>query len=273
MTDNEAEPPFLPAATVLLLKDGPEGLQVFMVARHVDVASFSGALVFPGGKVDARDAVADLLALCPGDAADPLLPFRIAAVREAFEECGVLLARRTGAELVLPAAELAPVEQRWRGAIDRGETDMLTMCRAEGLVPATDLLVRFGHWITPKGQPKIFDTHFFLAPAPADQVALHDGRETTDSLWIEPARALADAEAGRRNVVFPTRMNLRKLARAAASAQAFAEAERDTVVTVRPRPERHAEGRLLNIPAEAGYGVTRILATRDGRFLEVATDA
>lgn len=265
--DTEAER-FVPSATVLLLRDGPAGLQVFMVARHQETVSFAGALVFPGGKVDAADASPALLHRCRGaDPADPLLAFRCAAVREAFEECGVLLAARAGADRPLPAAELPALEARWRQPLARGETTLEVLCRDEDLVLLTDLLVPFSHWVTPRGRPRIFDTHFFLAPAPDDQVALHDGGEVTDSFWIEPSRAFAEAEAGSHTLVFPTRMNLRMLAESATEAAALESARRRPVVTVRPVMRPHAEGHVLNIPAEAGYGLSRMLVTRDGRFV------
>jgi 8-oxo-dGTP pyrophosphatase MutT (NUDIX family) len=224
--------PARPASTVLLLRDGAQGLEVFMVVRHREIDFASGALVFPGGRVEAAD-----LALAGGDAA---LAFRVAAVRETFEECGVLLA--------------AP------GTPPAAEGDFAAMLAARGLVPDVAGLAHFAHWITPEPVPKRFDTHFFLAAAPADQAALHDGHEAVDSLWIRPRDALAEAEAGRRKIVFPTRMNLVKLARHASVAEAFAAARAAPVVTVLPEMRMTPEGRVLRIPAAAGYGGEEFLA-------------
>lgn len=224
--------PARPASTVLLLRDGPDGLEVFMVVRHASNDFASGALVFPGGRVEASDAV-----LAGGDEAGA---FRVAAVRETWEECGVLLA----------APGTPPV----------ADGEFAAMLAQRGLVPDLGGLAHFAHWITPVPVPKRFDTHFFLAIAPGDQDALHDGQEAVDSVWIRPRDALAAAESGARKVVFPTRMNLTKLARHDSVADAFAAARAAPVVTVLPEQRITPEGRVLRIPAAAGYGGEEFLA-------------
>ena len=258
------EAPVIPAATVLLLRDGAEGLEVFMVLRHERIHSFAGALVFPGGKVDPRDRDPGLAAFSRGaDAAG----FRVAAIREAFEECGVLLARdlRTGA--LVDARRLAKLEARWRAALHAGASGVLEMAAPEALELACDALQPFSHWITPNTQPRIFDTHFFLAAAPADHVALHDGGETTDSVWISPQRALAEQAQGLRRLVFPTLMNLRRLSETRTVAEALALAGRVDIVPVQPVPAKHPRGRLLRIPREAGYGCSEVIVDETvGRF-------
>lgn len=247
------EKPLIAAATVLLLRDGPEGVEVFMVVRHHAIDSFSGALVFPGGKVDEGDWHAQDFAAGAEGLDDRRLAFRVAAIREAFEECGVLLARGAGARDLVSAARAAELGSRYRAALLKGELGVAEMCRAEDLRLAVDHLQPFAHWITPNAAPKVFDTHFYLALAPADHVARHDGDESTDSVWIRPADAVAQADAGERTVVFPTRMNLLKLARAESAAAAITEARAGAIVTVRPEIEQDAEGRILRIPPEAGY--------------------
>jgi len=123
------------------------------------------------------------------------------------------------------------------------------------LVPAADLLVHFAHWITPANQPKRYDTQFFLAEAPAEHLAVHDGTEAVESIWIRPAQALADTEAGRFKLVFATAKNLEKLSRWQTVAEALQAAGAATVVTVLPRSTKLEGGRrLLHIPAEADYG-------------------
>ena len=265
--------PLIAAATVLLTRDRPGGLEVFMVSRRQEIDSFAGALVFPGGKVDAGDGAAALRACArgAGDHDERAFALRVAAIREAFEEAGILLARRAGENALLGAGALAPIEARYRLALQKGEATLLQLAQEQGLELALDCLVPFGHWITPRAQPRIFDTHFFLAAAPADQVALHDGHEAQDSVWLTPLAAIADAEAGRRAVVFPTRMNLKKLARWTTVAAALAACARLPVVTVQPLVSPHDRGRVLSIPAEAGYGVTRILATKSGEFVVLET--
>jgi hypothetical protein len=130
---------------------------------------------------------------------------------------------------------------------------MADVCRTEGLILALDKMVNYAHWITPRIVPKVFDTQFFVARAPVDQVALHDGSESTDSEWLRPEAAVADADAGKRTVVFPTRMNLLKLAQYKSVDEAMATARATTVVTVQPEPMPHPKGRTLKIPVEAGY--------------------
>lgn len=228
-----------------------------MVVRHHEIDFASGALVFPGGRVDPGDAeIATRLGAGAG-----ATPFHVAAVREAFEECGVLLARRRGEEALVDAEVLRRLEAP-RMALCRHEISFAELLAAEELIPATDLLVHFAHWVTPRTQPKRFDTHFFLAVAPEDHVALHDGGEAVDSVWIRPADALGEATAGRRKLVFPTRMNLGKLARETSTAGAIAAARSAPVVTVEPDFVRTTNGgRELRIPLAAGYGGEVFLAT------------
>jgi 8-oxo-dGTP pyrophosphatase MutT (NUDIX family) len=257
------------AATVLLVRDGAAGLEVFMVVRHHQIDSFSGALVFPGGKLDPADADPGLRALCRGAHDDRALRFRIAAIREAFEECGVLYASRRGAAAPLGEAEAAPLRERYLAAVLRDEVSLQALCAAEGLELRGDCLHAFAHWVTPQTQPKIFDTHFFVAAAPGDQHAVHDGSESTASAWISPAQAVAEAEAGRRVVVFPTLMNLRRLAQYPDVAAVLAAAAAWPVVRVQPVMAPHARGRTLTIPAEAGYGVSQVLVGKDGKVAEI----
>lgn len=218
-----------PAATILLLRDGQAGLEVLMICRAKELNFAGGALVFPGGRVDEADA----LLAPPGD---PLGAFRIGAIREAWEETGLLLAR--------PPAPTS-----------LGETEFHAHLRERGMTPDHGALTHFAHWVTPVQSPKRFDTHFFLAEAPPGQEAVHDGHEAVEAVWMRPAQAIEDTEAGRRTLVFPTRLNLRRLSRHATVAEAIAAARITPVVTVMPQPEPDgAGGTNLRIPEEAGYG-------------------
>ena len=248
----------LPAATVMLLRDGAHGMEVFMIVRHEKSDVHAGALVFPGGRVDPEDY--DLAAdpvVCPAqEGIDAFMAtLRVAAVRETFEECGVLLARGRGDERLVRGERLRDIEAAHRDAIMRGERTFGALLAAENLVLAPETLVYFAHWITPERRPKRFDTHFFLAPAPADQVAVHDGYEAVDSVWIAPAAALERAGAGAYQLRFPTQMNLQKLGRQQSSAAAMAAARASRVVTVVTQQELAGDGtRVLRIPLEADYG-------------------
>jgi len=243
-----APAPARPAATVLLLRDGAAGLEVFMVLRNRQIEFASGALVFPGGRVEAADAEM-AAALAPDD---PLGPFRVAAVREAFEECGVLLARDVEGGPVAAAAATRIAERR--GALCAGDVGFAALLAAERLVADPAALVHFAHWVTPVDLAKRFDTHFFLAADPGGQSLLHDGGEMVDSVWITPQTALADAAAGHRTVVFPTRLTLARLGHAGTVREAFAVALATPIVTVMPEFVELPEGPHMRIPLAAGYG-------------------
>ncbi|TDG26623.1 NUDIX hydrolase [Paracraurococcus ruber] len=246
MSDAKTPVPARPAATVLLVRDGDHGLEVFMVVRHREIEFAGGALVFPGGRVEEDDKT---LA-----GPDPLDAFRIAGIRETFEECGVLLARPKGGGPVVDATRLLGIEALHRTRVAKGEQPLSAMLAEEGLEPAADAMVHFAHWITPASRSKRFDTQFFLAAAPPDQVAVHDGHESEDSVWIRPLQAIEEANAGQRRLVFATRKVLEKLGRAATVAQALATARTARVVTVMPEMLRTEQGWRLHIPAEADYG-------------------
>jgi 8-oxo-dGTP pyrophosphatase MutT (NUDIX family) len=249
------------SATLLLARDGAAGIEVLMVRRN-DASSFAaGALVFPGGVVHAEDGDPAVSARCRGlDALSAgLRPAAVAAIRETFEECGVLLARRAGGAPLAGAVHAALVARHQTAVAAHAEA-WRDMILAEDLQIACDHLVPFAHWITPEGRPKRFDTHFFLAPAPPDQIAAHDAREAVEAIWVEPRAMVAAADAGTYRLVFATRMNLLKLADSPTVEAALAAARTARIVTVVPRFEQRAEGMFLCIPREAGYGVDAVPA-------------
>jgi 8-oxo-dGTP pyrophosphatase MutT (NUDIX family) len=247
------------AATAVILRDSSEGIEAFMVVRHRAIEFASGALVFPGGKVDAQDADAAWAELAPARLSSGQRSLRVAAAREAFEEAGLVLARRPGSQTLLPAEDALRLD-RYRKPLIRGETTFYALLRSEGLTLASELMIPFAHWITPEGAPKRFDTHFFLVAAPVDQLGAHDGSESVEGLWITPRQALQDAAAGRRTLVFATELNLKKLARHATVAEAVAATAATPIVTVMPKViARTATTRTLQIPAAAGYGVSEVV--------------
>ncbi len=141
------------------------------------------------------------------------LTLRIAGIREAFEECGVLLARPLGEPGWPDEAQFAAIAHKYRSPSGAHVRRFAALLASKNLVLATDALVPFAHWITPPTSSKRFDTHFFLAESPTAQVALHDGHESVDSVWISPLRAVAAGQNGDYKLLFPTRLNLLKLAR------------------------------------------------------------
>ena len=243
----------------MLLRDGGAGLEVLMITRHAEAVFAGGALVFPGGRLDAADAAPEILRCCraaPG--VDPAqMALRVCAIRETFEEAGLLLARVRGQEALLTGAELKAIEARLTAKLGRAP-DFTELIVAGGLELATDLLMLFAHWITPAIRPRRFDTLFFLAPAPAQQEARHDGQEAVDSVWVSPTQAATDGAAKRVKMIFATRLNLVKLGRSKNSASAFAAARTDTIVTVCPEQRDTPQGKMWYIPIEAGYGVAEI---------------
>ena len=244
--------PILPAATILLLRDAPQ-FEVLMVKRHHQIDFASGALVFPGGKSHAGDhdpAWADHVLGWDGYDAEQR-GLRIAAIREVFEEAGILLAVRRNGEPI--GGEACPMEVR--KAVDAGTTAFLDVVRDLEARLDLSMLTTFARWITPPLTPKRFDTWFYVVAAPDDQLAACDGRETVDAEWIAPSEALRLAATGARKVIFPTRMNLQLLAEAGDAADAVARAAARSLVTVQPQVQERPHGRVLVLPPDAGYGV------------------
>ena len=251
------------ASTVLLLRDGDDGLEVFMVRRHLNSDFVGGAYVFPGGAVDPEDA-ADLAQLVHGldeDSAsatlgvENALRFYVAAVREVFEEAGVLLAYdRDGRWVEAWDPEHIARFADHRRRLNARETTMVEVCRQEGLRSAADRLVFFSHWITPPGPPRRFDTRFFLAAMPDLQDPLHDDTETVESMWVRPADALAQAERGEVTIIFPTAKSLEEVGQHATVADALAAARaKADIPAVRPRVVREAGGFRVVVAGEPGY--------------------
>ncbi len=256
----------------MLLRDGDDGMEVFMIVRHQNSDVHAGALVFPGGRVDDEDyeLAANAAVFPPLSGVDAgMAALRVAAVRETFEECGVLLARARGAEALVSATRLRDIEAAHRTAMACGERTFGAILAAENLVIASETMIYFANWITPERSSKRFDTHFFVAAAPPDQVALHDGYEAVDSVWVTPAAALERASTGIYQLRFPTQMNLQKVGRHTLSAAAMDAARASRVVTVMSKQEKSSDGRrVLRIPLEAGYGGELF----DSEYLDNARD-
>jgi 8-oxo-dGTP pyrophosphatase MutT (NUDIX family) len=258
MSETKPPAPIRPAATIVLLRDIP-AFEVLMVKRHHQIEFASGALVFPGGKAHAGDD--DPLWASRSIGWDSTAPhkraLRIAAIREAYEETGILLARDSrgaafrGDERAGAARETIAADER----------SFLSLVEELDLRLDLEALTVFARWITPPIAPKRFDTWFYVAAAPPDQLALCDGWETVDAEWIAPAQALRLAATGERKVMFPTRMNLGLLAEAAGAADAVARARARTLVTVEPKVVDGPDGRRLTIPADAGYGEVAVPLT------------
>src|SRR3978361_1336458 len=247
-----------PASTILLLRDNAAAkeVEVFMMVRHYEIDFNSGALVFPGGGGDSghNEIIANPQPYSGGEGLDEAtLSFRIAAIRETFEESGILLARPRGSKALIDAKRAGEIEAAHRTALCEGKTTFREVLTVSGILLALDELVPYAHWITPEGVPKRFDTWFFLAAAPPEQVGAHDGKESTDSIWDAPREALEGGESGRFKLPFPTTRNLIKLGKQAGVKAALDDSRGKPVVSVMPIMTKLNGGRQLRIPLEAGY--------------------
>ncbi len=230
------------SSTLLLLRDDP--FEVLMVRRN-SRGSFASSLVFPGGAID------------PDDKGDEWAPFvedfvdfgveerarRIGAIRETWEETSILVGASGGG--VEPEGQLTGLSFR-------------EFVVQSGLRLRLGALTSLAHWITPVSEPRRFDTRFFVAPAPDGQLAVTDGIEIVGATWVSPAEAAAAARRGESPIIFPTLMNLDRLAESDGVEGVIAAALARPPFTVQPVFELDASGaRVIVIPAEAGYAVTR----------------
>lgn len=254
------------AATVMLLRDGPDGVEVFMMRRTLNAAFVGGFYVFPGGAVDAADRAPEVEASCIGltdaDASEQLsipsggLAFWVAAVRECFEEAGVLLAAGPDGQLVHFADDRSEHRfEAYRRVVHSGERRLIDICADEGLRLAVGDIEYVSHWITPAGEPRRFDTRFFVARAPVGQEPLHDDHETIASLWVRPVDALARQQVGELQMITPTISQLEYLSPFATTEEAMADAA--TIrhpPTVEPELLPKDDGFEVVMPGEPGYG-------------------
>lgn len=271
MTDKKENvtPTAVPASTILLVrtpKESPEtdsttnsknseALEVFMVVRHHQIDFASGALVFPGGKIDPGDRL--VRDRCPHteNLSDEVLALQVGAIREVFEECGVLLARAPEESQLITGERLAGLES-YRDRLNANEITMAEFLEQEDLYLACDLLVPFSHWTTPTMMPKRFDTWFYIVEAPADHTAIHDGHESVDSVWISPNAALEGGANGKYTIIFPTRLNIEMLAKSETVEGAIAASKSRNIIEVLPWMEKREDGTYLCIQPEAGYDIS-----------------
>ena len=254
--------PIRPAATLILLRDTPQGPEVFMQRRSPGAAFLGGAYVFPGGALEAADADPRVLqrvtGLTDAEASARLalpagaLSYWVAAARECFEEAGILLARdETGAPAAPErVAALAPQ----RDALNRGALAFADLLVGHGLRLPADELVYFDHWITPPVRPRRFDARFFVARAPHGQEGSHDDGEAVHSVWLRPAEALERGERSEMEIAFATRFMLRELARFATVDEAIAHARaKGPIESNRPVVAQGAAGQRIFRRGDTAY--------------------
>lgn len=247
----------IPAATIILLRDEPQ-FEVLMIERHADTPFAGGAIVFPGGRIEASDSADAWRAHCDGADDVPPEEFgpRVAAIREAFEEVGVLYARRDG-EFVSDGVAASLNDQRTK--VEDDDSLFLDLIKSNGLRLALDALHLFARWEPPlRGHENMrrYHTWFFAAVTPEGQQAREDGNEATEAFWGRPNDILLSCESGKRKAIFPTLRNI-ELIDVSATAQAVIDnaATRPMDVVMPKIIERDGE-LYVTIPEGIGYPVT-----------------
>ena len=254
--------PVRPAATVVMLRDAPAGLEVFLMKRHTLSDVLGGAYVFPGGKVDALDAELDMAAhldqplpvlhagLNEADISERTAGgLYVAALREAFEESGILMAQGLVCE---------GVDCSRAAALLREGHGFNAVLAQMGLRLQTRSLVPWTRWITPTSPSvmnKRFDTRFFVSAVPAGQVAIHDNHETTDSIWLAPRTALQQYWAGQIALAPPQIMSLAHLARHASVDSVMAQARSRLPPLIQPEPFDLEGNRVICYPGDVRHSV------------------
>jgi 8-oxo-dGTP pyrophosphatase MutT (NUDIX family) len=249
----------------MLLRDGPVSPEVLMIERHSQSVLLPDMYVFPGGRVDEHDvalvnrlggldgcAVAEALGGGPPEQA---LSFVVAAVRETFEEAGILLARERRTGNPLPAERAAALASH-RLDVQAGTLAFGDLVESEDLELAGDCLALHARWITPELLPYRFDTLFFTALAPTGQSARADGIEISSHMWIRPEDALAQLHTRARRIIFPTAVNLESVGGFGSVVEILDASRRRRIVPVLPRLVEIDGEQKLVIPADAGYATT-----------------
>ena len=249
-----------PASTVVLLRPSATRFDVFLVKRHESTAFMGGAHVFPGGRVDPRDRLEHPREVSDGvDAAIARMPnlepidtvaYFVAAVRELFEEAGVLLARDAA------GAPVALGDERWgayRAALSAPTMALADVAARERIRLALDTLVPFAHWITPEEETKRFDVRFFMAALPSGQEPSHDRGEMSEGVWLDPSAAIEQGRADAIALPPPTWTTLRMLERLTSVERALAWAREQPLVAVRPRITDEEGVRRLTLPGDPAH--------------------
>lgn len=257
------------AATVILMRTRPEEpYEILLMRRHRNQAFMGGAYVFPGGRLDDADTDPGLAAcvggLHPEEArrllqepnltAAAALGLFLAAIRETFEEAGVLLAcNASGQPVDLTNPETAARFAAYRLELHEGRLTLADLARREAIRYAPDLLIPYSHWITPEIEPRRFDTRFFLAQIPEGQVAVHDRMELTESHWMTPASALAEHQAGRIVLMPPTLKTIEELLAFSCTEPLFATARSQRIYTIYAEAFRTADSFGIRLPHDPEY--------------------
>ena len=222
--------PIRPAATVIIAREAKIEFEIFMLKRTSSASFASGMFVFPGGRVDHDDHLHkyDEHRIGPSDAPQYQIPsvgyewrgFWVAAIRETFEESGLLLAYDQHDKIIsFKEAESERRFSSYRQPLHDGQISLLNVCETEGIKLAVDQIHFYNRFVTPVGRPRRFDTRFFIASAPEAQRGIHDEQETVDSIWISPSEALKRNDEKEFDLMRVTRMQLEWLTKYADKGQ------------------------------------------------------
>ena len=206
----------IPAATVLLLRDASNTVEVFMLKRAA-ASNFGNAWVFPGGKVDSVDLINKFShkpKLDNNESNNIESSYLLAAIRECFEECGVLIAKRNSGEMFSPQDQKEDkLLKKYQFQINNNEISFYDILNNLNLFPAINNLIYLSHWTTPTTEKKRYSTKFFLSLLPKKQDAVHDGFEGVESLWIAPEDALNLYKSGKFPIILPTIKSLEAISK------------------------------------------------------------
>jgi len=257
------------ASTIIVLRDTEDGPEVFLLRRARKSSFMPNVYVYPGGRLDPEDctpeAAARVRGLTPDDARRRLgedlpgltaLGLFLAGIRETFEEAGILLARRRGEDDLIDLTSDPEVARRFAAHRDRlnaYELSMSAFAADEDLIFDLSDVHEFSRWITPFFESKRFDARFFVAIAPEHQRPLHDSKETTDSAWLAPKRAVQMYQDGELELAPPTLATLVQLARFSTSAEIVAHAEQHVPAICLPHFAERDGAMTLMLPGDADY--------------------
>lgn len=276
-----------PAATVVVLRHGSSGVEVLMLQRHARSGFMANAYVFPGGRVEPQDRdsafvghlLADAMAVeldrmeALTDVASALSHW-VAAIRETFEESGILFAKPDNEEHAYPSAE---ARFAWQQRLNRGEISFKALLESRGLRLDTGRLVNLSHWVTPEFEKRRFSARFFLAPVYADEAEEHaDGTEATASVWIRPEEALRRHAEGNFRIAPPQWVTLKLLSQFETVEMALAWARAQKRIEVcQPHPFTLDQAIALALPGDPEHPtsptskVLNRVMLRDGRWSDV----
>lgn len=255
-----------PAATLVLLRDLPDGgIEVLLIERHQDSTFAGGDFVFPGGRVGSQDVLDGLEAWCVGVSPDRAqarlrnptssenaLGYWVAAIRETFEEVGILMAYDRDGRIVRFTGTDREKFASYRQACQQDQNAFWRMLEKEALALAADRLIYFAHWITPEENSIRFDTRFFAAEAPLEQEATADEREIVAVRWLKPTEALDAHRRGELSLRLPTAKSLELLV-GRSGAEVVARFNGRTVPTIRPRIVTDGNSRRVLLPSDPGW--------------------